>query len=318
MGIWDNVKNRLGFGGKYNEYGDYGNGEYGDGAYDGYGDGAYDEYGSADAYGQQAGGFEGDAGSGGRSASMRGYGVDRADYYNDDHAPLVTQSDVRAQALPLASDLGQPRDRIPAPRAYRRSSDDFSRSAYTDDALAFKNGLARTPGSFAQLQSERLRMEDTGRLTAVDGSATAGAGASAHAASAASAAAVAPRVGFVPTVTTHPAPRPPRSGNVVDGTARFSQAQARGQARSQVHRRVEHIRPMTYADAEQVAQELKRGSIVILDLRSARPELAKRVLDFSFGVASALEGQVDRHIDRVYIFSRNGSLTDEERAAIRV
>ncbi|MDR1184407.1 MAG: cell division protein SepF [Coriobacteriales bacterium] len=67
-----------------------------------------------------------------------------------------------------------------------------------------------------------------------------------------------------------------------------------------------------------MAQELRRGVIVVLDLRSTRPELAKRILDFSFGVASALEGQVDRHIDRVYMFTRGGLLTDEERASIHI
>jgi cell division inhibitor SepF len=63
---------------------------------------------------------------------------------------------------------------------------------------------------------------------------------------------------------------------------------------------------------------LKQGTIVVLDLRTTRPELAKRILDFSFGVACALEGQVDRHVDRVYIFSCNGPLNSDELAAIRL
>jgi cell division inhibitor SepF len=296
MGIWDNVKSRLGLGDRHNGYREYDNAEYGDGPSEEYGDEGYDGY-ADDAYGEQAGAYERANGHGERAVSMRNYGVDRADYYNDNHAPLVTHSDVRAQQLPLTPAIGQPQDRIPAPRAYRRSSDDLARTGYNDDALAFKNGLARTPGSFAQLQSERLRMEDTGRLTALEGAAARGAAAA-------------------PAARLEPRPAQARAGTIIDGSARFGQAQA--QARPQVHRRVEHIRPMSYADAEQVAQELKRGAVVVLDLRSARPELAKRILDFSFGVASALDGQVDRHIDRVYLFTRNGSIADEERAAIRV
>jgi cell division inhibitor SepF len=123
-----------------------------------------------------------------------------------------------------------------------------------------------------------------------------------------------------------------RSGEPVDTGIRSGQAQApvsalqpgrprnlgQHQARTRVHRRIEHIRPAAYTDAEQVAQELKRGAVVVLDLRTTRPELAKRILDFSFGVTSALEGQVDRHVDRVYVFTRNGPLGDEERAAIRI
>jgi cell division inhibitor SepF len=149
-------------------------------------------------------------------------------------------------------------------------------------------------------------MEDTGRLTALDGP-PAG-----------------PAAGPVTVAVTRSGIAQPRGLNGVAQPRTDSALDAsrlglgQRQARPRVHRRVEHIRPATYADAEQVAQELRRGSVVALDLRTTRPELAKRILDFSFGVASALEGQVDRHIDRVYIFTRNGALTDEERAAIRV
>jgi cell division inhibitor SepF len=288
MGIWDNVKSRLGMGGGYADRQNYDAG-YDDGAYDDYeNDGAYDEEADDDAYDR-------------RSASMKSYGVDRADYYNDNHAPLVTQADVRSQPLPVTPEAGQVRDRIPAPRAYRRTTNNLAQPTYTEDAFAFKGGLARTPGSFAQLQSERLRMEDTGKMTVVDGAAIA-------------------------TTAPRTAAGLGQGGEIVGTITRSEQSNgpdsARGMGqnpvRARVHRRIEHLRPKTYADAEQVAQELRRGAVVILDLRVTRPELAKRILDFSFGVASALEGQVDRHIDRVYVFSRNGMLTDEERATIRL
>jgi cell division inhibitor SepF len=308
MGIWDSVRSRLGRGARqtddYQEYDDY---DYEDTRedYD-----ADDEYGEEDRY----------AGYGDRPAAMRSYGVDRADYYNDNHAPLVTQADVRSQPIPLVA--GQAQDRIPVPRAYPRGTKVAARPERPEDVYAFKNGLARTPGSLAQLQSERLRMEDTGRLTAVS-SAGGAVGVAGGAGGAGVGVASAGVVGVAGT-----------GAAVVDATSRFEQrgqaagvAQARGleqqalaqgQVRQRVHRRIEHIRPMTYGDAEQVAQELKKGVLVVLDLRTTRPELAKRILDFSFGVASALEGQVDRHVDRVYIFTRNGPLTDGERAAIRI
>jgi cell division inhibitor SepF len=262
---------------------------------DPYDNGVYEDY-------EDDGPYEGDEdydeGYDGQPGAMRSYGVDRADYYNDNHAPLVTQADVRSQPIPVLPTAMQNQDRIPPPRIYRRGSDSLARLDRGDDSLAFKGGLARTPGSFAQLQSERLRMENTGRLTAVDGSAAGAAGAAG--------------VGS----TSVPAA----------GIGQPSLGQSRVQAHNfgpnrvlpRVHRRVECIRPMTYADAEQVAQELRRGVVVVLDIRPTRPELAKRILDFSFGVASALEGQVDRYIDRVYVFTRNGPLTDEERASIRI
>jgi cell division inhibitor SepF len=308
MGIWDNVKSRLGMGGRYDDYRDHDNG-YGDGY--GASDDGYGDYDAEGAYEQEGDGYDA---SGGRSTSMRSYGVDRADYYNDSHAPLVSQADVRSKPLLVPSMSGQPQDRIPTPTAYPRSTGSSVRSERGEDIFAFKGGLARTPGSFAELQSERLRMEDTGRLTALDGGA---AGSLAASSVATGTLAVGSEELVYPS-------------GIVRATGRFDQnidqprsvSKARGssqhQTRARVHRRIEHIRPMTYADAEQVAQELRRGSVVVLDLRPTRPELAKRILDFSFGVASALEGQVDRHIDRVYVFTRNGSLTDEERASIRI
>jgi cell division inhibitor SepF len=296
------MKNRLGMGGRrtddYRDYDDYG--------YEGHAsDGSYEEEAESQEYDD-------------RPAPMRSYGVDRADYYNDNHAPLVTQADVRSQPIPTAV-VGQVRDRIPTPRAYPRATGDPGRQEHSEDAFAFKNGLARTPGSFAQLQSERLRMEDTGRLVALDTGAGVSATGAVGAVSDAGAAGV---MGALETGVAYGGQMP--RGEIINGTNRFGQQRsqtsglAQGQVRRRVHRRIEHIRPMTYADAEQVAQELKKGVLVVLDLRSTRPELAKRILDFSFGVASALEGQVDRHIDRVYIFARNGPLTDEERAAVRI
>jgi cell division inhibitor SepF len=314
MGIWDNVKSRLGMGGRYDDYRDRDNG-YGNG-YGAYDDGDYSDYDAEGAYEQEDGDYDA---SGSRSASsMRSYGVDRADYYNDSHAPLVSQADVRSKPLLVPSMSGQPQDRIPTPTAYPRSAGSLARPERGEDIFAFKGGLARTSGSFAELQSERLRMEDTGRLTALDaitGSIAAGSTATGSAAAGSLAAGGEELV--------YPS-------GIVRATGRFDQnvdqprslSQARGaskhQTRARVHRRIEHIRPMSYADAEQVAQELRRGSVVVLDLRPTRPELAKRILDFSFGAASALEGQADRHIDRVYVFARNGSLTDEERASIRI
>jgi cell division inhibitor SepF len=298
-------------GGGHDDYRDRDNG-YGDG-YGAYDDGGYGDYDADGTYEREDDGYDA---SGGRSTSMRSYGVDRADYYNDSHAPLVSQADVRSKPLLAPSMSGQPQDRIPTPTAYPRGASGSVRSERGEDIFAFKGGLARTPGTFAELQSERLRMEDTGRLTALDdGAAVAGSLTTGSVATG--------------TLTVGDGEVVYPSG-IVRATGRFDQninppraanktrSSNQHQARGRVYRRLEHIRPMAYADAEQVAQELRRGSVVVLDLRPTRPELAKRILDFSFGVASALEGQVDRHADRVYVFTRNGSLTDEERASICV
>ena len=41
------------------------------------------------------------------------------------------------------------------------------------------------------------------------------------------------------------------------------------------------------------------------------------MLDFSFGVASALNGSVDKAADKVFIISRDAGLSDEESAYLR-
>jgi FtsZ-interacting cell division protein YlmF len=198
---------------------------------------------------------------------------------------------VRSQPVPIDPLAGQTRDRIPAPQPYRRGTT-LPQVSADDNELAFKGGLARTPGSLSQIQAERLRLEDTGRIRAIEGD-----------------------EGQPDRLGQQPAARgTERSGNVVDASTRFGN----NQVHQRVHRRIDHIRPVSYADAEQVAQALKRGVVVVLDLKSTRPDLAKRILDFSFGAASVLEGQVDRFVDRVYIFTRNGPLTEEEQAAIHV
>ena len=73
--------------------------------------------------------------------------------------------------------------------------------------------------------------------------------------------------------------------------------------------------PSAYADVEKVANAAKAGKSVVLDLKSTKPDLAKRILDFSFGVASALNGTVDKVADRVFVFAQGGGtgLTQAER-----
>lgn len=72
------------------------------------------------------------------------------------------------------------------------------------------------------------------------------------------------------------------------------------------------IRPNDYAEAEQVAINLRRGNAVVLVLSQTRPELAKRILDFSFGAAAVSEGQVDSIGERIYALTTEHPLTQTE------
>ena len=73
------------------------------------------------------------------------------------------------------------------------------------------------------------------------------------------------------------------------------------------------MQPVSYEDVASVARSVKLGNIVVLSLRSTDSALAKRVLDFSFGVASALDARVDCVADKTFIVVQGGDLSLEER-----
>lgn len=82
-------------------------------------------------------------------------------------------------------------------------------------------------------------------------------------------------------------------------------------------RSVTVIKPTSYGECEKVAKALKAGDAVVLALKSTPDALAKRVLDFSFGVSSALDANVDCIADKVFVIARGQGLTDAERMSIR-
>ena len=77
------------------------------------------------------------------------------------------------------------------------------------------------------------------------------------------------------------------------------------------------VRPIAYADAERVSQVLKRGDVVVLAMRNTPADLFKRILDFSFGAASALDASVECPADKVFAIARGRALDDEEKRQLR-
>ncbi|MEG0217316.1 MAG: cell division protein SepF, partial [Raoultibacter sp.] len=49
------------------------------------------------------------------------------------------------------------------------------------------------------------------------------------------------------------------------------------------------IKPVSYDEVQDVAKTLKAGDVVVLQLHNTPSQLSKRILDFAFGVSSALE-----------------------------
>lgn len=79
------------------------------------------------------------------------------------------------------------------------------------------------------------------------------------------------------------------------------------------HRQLQIIRPKTYEDAERVTQALKLGNVAVLVLTTVPQNLMHRMLDFSFGAASALSAQVECVADKTFIICRGDALTSGER-----
>ena len=78
-------------------------------------------------------------------------------------------------------------------------------------------------------------------------------------------------------------------------------------------REVTVLKPASYEDVSSVAQSVRAGHIVVLSLRQTDPALSKRVLDFSFGVASALTAQVDCIAEKTFVILQGRELTLEEK-----
>lgn len=73
------------------------------------------------------------------------------------------------------------------------------------------------------------------------------------------------------------------------------------------------LKPTSYEDVSSIAQSVRAGKIVVLYLRQTDPALSKRVLDFSFGVASALAAQVDCLAEKTFVVLQGKELTLEEK-----
>jgi cell division inhibitor SepF len=110
-----------------------------------------------------------------------------------------------------------------------------------------------------------------------------------------------PEPDLAPTTVTRPrgATRP-RSLEAVPGPASV---------------RVHLVVPRSFNDAQQIADKLKDGIPVIINLQSSDHDLSKRLIDFASGLTYALEGGMQRVADKVFLLTpRNVEVSAEERA----
>lgn len=77
------------------------------------------------------------------------------------------------------------------------------------------------------------------------------------------------------------------------------------------------LKPMSYGEVERIAKTIKAGDVVILSLRNTPDQLSKRILDFSFGVSSALDASVECIADKVFVIVSGRALDEEEKNSLR-
>ncbi len=78
--------------------------------------------------------------------------------------------------------------------------------------------------------------------------------------------------------------------------------------------RVHVIAPRSYNDAQQIADRFKNGVPVIVNLQTAEPDLARRLIDFGSGMSYALDGAIQRIAEKVFLLTpANVEVSAEDR-----
>ncbi len=84
------------------------------------------------------------------------------------------------------------------------------------------------------------------------------------------------------------------------------------------HSRPHVVSPATFRDAQEIADVLKGDRPVIVNLQMADRDLQRRMIDFCSGAAYALDGEMEKVADQVFLLSPSDvKVSDEERARLR-
>ena len=76
------------------------------------------------------------------------------------------------------------------------------------------------------------------------------------------------------------------------------------------------LKPSSYSEVERIAKTVRTGDVLVLALHNTSSELSKRVLDFSFGVASALSARVDCIADKVFAINCGEAINASEMESL--
>ncbi len=76
--------------------------------------------------------------------------------------------------------------------------------------------------------------------------------------------------------------------------------------------------PRSYSEAQGIADKLKAGTPVIMNLTSTDPDLSKRLIDFASGLTYGLDGGLQKVSDRVFMLTpANVAVSAEDRRRLR-
>ena len=117
---------------------------------------------------------------------------------------------------------------------------------------------------------------------------------------------------FTPTVPENEAA--PRSASAYDPYEAYESSAPSSHVPA---RSISVLKPVSYGDVERIAKALKSGDVVVIALRNTPDDLSKRILDFSFGVASALDAAVECPGEKVFAITRGQALSEAEKQALR-
>jgi cell division inhibitor SepF len=63
------------------------------------------------------------------------------------------------------------------------------------------------------------------------------------------------------------------------------------------------FQPGTFNEAQQVAEHIKARKVVVINMKRADKDLAKRIIDFLSGINYAVDGHVQKVADNIFLFA---------------
>lgn len=318
-GMLDGIKSKLGFAdqGAAADYGDEYYDDYGDEYGSDYGDGPYGDLGDyGDSYDNgAAGAYQPYAPVSTRPA--RGARPSRTEASSP---KLVSIDDVRARTQVPES---LTRDPLPPRRVSSAgsSASTLSSSSYRSDRTmvdsSYPAPAPSSPAATAAAREQRLRSEGLSSLFTPTTPAAGTEAAPLGSAGSPTAGADGFGAGGAGSATVATATANPSAFQAAGSFDPYEAYSGGGGAAHVPSRSLSVLKPASYGEAERVAKILKAGDAVVLSLRNTPDQLAKRILDFSFGVSSALDASVECIADKVFALTRGAALSDAERVALR-